>query len=460
MYEIDDDNPEYQDLMELLDEGNQELDAKGEYLSEFSVAVNGIGTIDCDSVKGCIGNCYAGDCYALRSAQRFGWDFHKPKIRYFKDGERDKFIRQLQKAGKDSGRKFARIGVMGDPSLSWSNTVRVAGIINDAGLVPVVITKWRRIPNDGQLRQLKDLGAIIHSSICVLDGPVVTKRFAQGLRFKRMGGKSLMRLITYETGKKSDGSIQDRFLQTKSLSNLETPLRMAKSNPLVQSGRVLNPNKPVELTKHICGKGGMDCYKCKEQCGVDWSFNGKGDQQDDDIARTYDVIFIRELLKEWPDEMTEDEFLSHWHRGTLEEQDVNQPDKGRFSLIKIKWEKKNRDEYHIFLSKKGLDKVDDIILSGDPLEFKKLAALRADPKDKKYMNFEGQLPNNSDLNPDKETPAYMEHLENGFYEVLEEDGDTMTIEFNKNKGGGVNLSGTWNFYRTRPKTNLWVFKKV
>lgn len=271
------DEPEYQDLMDLI-----KNDAGGEFLEQFSVSVNGIGTVDTDSVKGCIGNCYAGDCYALRTAQRYGWDFHKPKIRYFKDSEREKFMHQIQKACSDSKRKFSRIGVMGDPSLSWSNTVRVADLIKEAGHIPVVITKWRRLPSDEQLKKLADLGTIIHSSICVLDGAVVTKRFAQGLRYKKLGGKSLMRLITYETSRASDGSIQDRFLQTKGLPILETPLRMTKSNPLVQSGRVLNPNAPVKLTKRVCAaEPPNDCYNCKEQCGVDWRFTGDTSDEDD-----------------------------------------------------------------------------------------------------------------------------------------------------------------------------------
>ena len=281
----------------LMEEMGDELDMA--YKEEFSVTVNRIGTIDCDSVKGCWGSCYGGACYALQTAQRFGWDFHDPKVRYFEESEREKFTNQIKKAAKDEKKSWARVGVMGDPSLSWSNTARVCELIRGAGLAPVVISKHRRIATPKNFQDMIEQGTILHTSICFLDGIVWKRRYEQAMRYAKMGGKSLVRLVTYEA-KDSEMAEMKRIIDTCPLPILETPLRLKKTNPLVESGRVLNPNRTIQLTDRVCAaEPPFDCRKCKMQRGVDWRFPKmkKDEVAPDEITKPDRVASMQEAVE-------------------------------------------------------------------------------------------------------------------------------------------------------------------
>ena len=135
------------------------------------------------------------------------------------------------------------------------------------------------------------------------------------------------------------------------------------------------------------------------------------------------------------------------------------PKSGKFTLTEICWRGPiviragcSRTENHIFLRSDG--KAVDIILDGNPIRFSKLAAAKGEPKDVKWMNFEGKLPNESVLNPDVKTPAIQKILASGTFKVVKQDGDAALIDF-KSK----DFSGRYTFMRTRPKTSLFVFKK-
>lgn len=158
-----------------------------------------------------------------------------------------------------------------------------------------------------------------------------------------------------------------------------------------------------------------------------------------------------------------DELSKLYRKGdiTLDQTTADIPDSGKFSLTEICWRGPivirggcSRTENHIFLHKEGA-RASDIYLDGSPIKFSKVAAALGEPKDKKWMNFEGKLPNESVLNPDKETPAVQKQLASGTYKVIKRDGDLITFDFRSK-----DFSGKYVLMRTRPKTSLWVFKKA
>jgi len=98
------------------------------YKTTISLSKNGRGIWDLDTIKGCESGvlendkgCY-GDCYALKTAKRYGIDFSKSIERHF-ENEKHKLqiIRQIEKIDMP----FVRIGCAGDPSENWEHTINI-----------------------------------------------------------------------------------------------------------------------------------------------------------------------------------------------------------------------------------------------------------------------------------------------------------------------------------------------
>lgn len=120
-----------------------------------------------DTVRGCTGaakrkgGCY-GSCYAAKLAHMAGIDFSKP-VRNILDEAR------LEKQLAKNESTWIRIGVSGDPSLNWKDTVRVCELTRAAGKIPVLMTKAWVKPTDEMLKKLAACKTQLQISISALD---------------------------------------------------------------------------------------------------------------------------------------------------------------------------------------------------------------------------------------------------------------------------------------------------
>ncbi len=117
----------------------------------------------CDTVKGCAGRCWG--CYARGSPgvlfSRI--DFDEPVSQILDKGSLRWDCMNLMFNRPDI--RWVRIGVMGDPSFDWPLTVDTAEVIASTGLIPVIITKFWRMPTNAELTRLAIAGAVVHWSV-------------------------------------------------------------------------------------------------------------------------------------------------------------------------------------------------------------------------------------------------------------------------------------------------------
>lgn len=251
----------------------------GQYLTAIE---NSKGVLDVDTVKGCSlgmaahpeGGCY-GECYAYKTASRYGLDFTKSiSRRLYRSNRFDVFM-----TVKTHKAKWYRVGTAGDPCHDWSNTIDVLKFLQGTGKTPVIITKHWMALTDEQLADLRDLGTVVNTSVSALDTPEeLNHRIEQIGRIKLAGIKSVARVVSCSFGETELGQkmqkTQDYLLSFEHV--VDTPLRAPKSNKYAQRGDIL-------LTRQTESVGGGSkyislhdkniylglCGDCPDQCGVD-----------------------------------------------------------------------------------------------------------------------------------------------------------------------------------------------
>jgi hypothetical protein len=115
-----------------------------QYKPILTAVENQKGVLDVDTVKGCTagmraypdGGCY-GECYAQKTAARYGIDFTVSVSRKLTRETRA----QVFHAVKDYPANWYRIGTAGDPCHDWDNTLDVCEFLQHTGKAPVIITK-------------------------------------------------------------------------------------------------------------------------------------------------------------------------------------------------------------------------------------------------------------------------------------------------------------------------------
>lgn len=251
----------------------------GEYLTANE---NGKGILDVDTVKGCTlgmaayhnGGCY-GSCYAYKMANRFNRDFRKSVSRKLTVFNRtDVFI-----SVKNHAAGWYRIGNMGDPCHDWDNTIDVLQFLNATNKIAVIVTKHWIGLSDVQLIELNNLGVVFNTSVSALDSDQeLSHRLEQIQRIKDAGMKSVVRVVTCNFGMSQRQAylqgLQDYLLSFDYI--IDTPLRVPKTNILVESGDIVLTKKTYSV-----GGGGRfislhsdsvylgRCDVCPDQCGVD-----------------------------------------------------------------------------------------------------------------------------------------------------------------------------------------------
>lgn len=247
----------------------------------ISLEENAKGVLDLDVTKGCSHGtaadprgCY-GNCYAARIAAARGLAFSPVVVRRFRNKAH---FYSTMTAVLRSRKKFVRIGTAGDPSEAWEWTAKIVGWLASTGKSIVVITKhWIEAPA-AVFELLARSGVYLNTSTSPLDTEAQrAHRLAQFRRFRDLGGRSVLRVVTVEPNLKSVAGrelkrIQDGLLEEKPI--IDNPLRGFSTTPAVASGAILlrraaiHSGREVLVSLHDPNVYLGSCSKCPELCGI------------------------------------------------------------------------------------------------------------------------------------------------------------------------------------------------
>ena len=286
------------------------------YHPVLTVAINGKGVLDVDTVKGCElgmknypdGGCY-GECYAYKNAHTYGIDFTTSVSRQFMGREHKGTLMRIM-LQNESG--WYRVGTAGDPCHDWRHTVAIINAFWHLHKVPVIISKHWITLEDCDLEKLRKLGAVINTSTSGLDtDDEIKHRVNQINRIKEAGVKSVNRVVTCLYGKsqwaRECKEKQDYLLSFKNV--IINPLRAGHSNQHVVNGDIkliskstsVGGGKYVSLhnSKIYLGK----CEACPDQCGVDNSIvaeSKKGEKmptvQTNLFRKSIEFLYVKSVI--------------------------------------------------------------------------------------------------------------------------------------------------------------------
>ena len=259
------------------------------YKSIISLSKNERGIWDLDTIKGCksglIENpngCY-NDCYAYKTAKRYGIDFSKSIERNFESKQHLQLIvKQIER--KDM--PFIRIGCSGDPSENWQHTINVIKQIRDNSQYTlfdisskkqiVIITRHWNILSDIQLNEIAKYNICINTSVSALDNEkLINNSLTQYNRLKPYC-KSILRVVSCDFNELNDIGKQMAETQRKLFKNngiIDTVFRPSKNNDFVKNN-IINVKKAKFMkSKSLVSKFNKKtylgkCNTCKEMCGL------------------------------------------------------------------------------------------------------------------------------------------------------------------------------------------------
>ena len=114
------------------------------YSNNIALLNNKRGCYSLDPVMGCSygvahdpKGCY-NDCYAVYNARKYGYDFAKPQLRFFRD---EKHKQSILNKINTIDMPFIRIGTSGDPSYNWAHTLDIIKAIDGCNKEIVIVTK-------------------------------------------------------------------------------------------------------------------------------------------------------------------------------------------------------------------------------------------------------------------------------------------------------------------------------
>lgn len=260
-----------------------------DYKPIISLSNNERGIWDLDTIKGCnsgINNnengCY-GDCYAYKTAKRYGINFSKSVNRYFiNEAHRKLICNQIEKIDMP----FIRIGCSGDPSEDWKHTFDIISKIRNKNQLSlfdisskkqiVIITRhWNIIP-DEYLNEISKYNICVNTSVSALDDNyLIEKSIRQYNRLKNYC-KSVLRVVTCEFNLFNKEGISRNNKQLELLKNdnvIDTVFRPSKSNPFLVNeiiiARKMKFMNSVQLISKFDKKAYIgNCKNCIELCGI------------------------------------------------------------------------------------------------------------------------------------------------------------------------------------------------
>lgn len=260
-----------------------------EYKDIISLSKNGRGIWDLDTIKGCSSGialdkkgCY-GDCYAFKTANRYGIDFSKSIRRKFIDNShRQSIINQIEKIDM----KFIRIGCAGDPSEDWQHTIDIIKQIRDSDQLSlfdisstkqiVIITRhWHKL-TDSQLKDISKYNICINTSVSALDNDVLLSECLNEYNRLKPYCKSILRVVTCDFNEENTSGKEMAKTQKRLLHNagvIDTVFRPSKSNRFVTEGIIKVKKMSFMKTKSLVSKFNKKtflgkCENCLEMCGL------------------------------------------------------------------------------------------------------------------------------------------------------------------------------------------------
>jgi hypothetical protein len=240
---------------------------------------NSRGIYELDTSMGCTsgmksseGGCY-NDCYAAKSAKRYGYDFGKTVLRYFKNKKHEReIVNRISKIKMP----FVRIGCSGDPSENWEHTINIIKIIAKSNKEIVIITKHWTSLTDEQLEYLTTVNICFNTSVSALDEPKLLKhRLEQYDRIKPYC-KSILRIVSCDFNLESNDGKRLSDIQHNLFKNeatLDTVFRPNKNNQLITNSiinvkQLLFNGKKCLMSKFNKKTFTGKCATCYEMCGL------------------------------------------------------------------------------------------------------------------------------------------------------------------------------------------------
>jgi len=259
------------------------------YKNIISLSKNERGIWDLDTIKGCKSGieenpkgCY-NDCYAFKTANRYGINFKVSVNRYFEsESHKQSIINQIEKIDMP----FIRIGCSGDPSENWEHTLNIINLIRNKKQLSlfdykstkqiVIITRHWNILTNNQLNELKKYNICINTSVSALDSDKLIERSLTEYNRLKTYCKSVLRVVTCDFNKNNEvgktmNEIQNNLLRNENI--IDTVFRPTYKNPFVLNG-IINVKKMAFMkSKALVSKNNKKaflgkCENCLEMCGL------------------------------------------------------------------------------------------------------------------------------------------------------------------------------------------------
>ena len=259
------------------------------YKNTISLSKNERGIWDLDTIKGCESGllenpkgCY-NDCYAFKTAKRYGIDFSKSIERNFEsEAHRLQIVRQIEKIDMD----FIRIGCAGDPSENWEHTLKIIKQIKESSQLSlfdisskkqiVIITRHWKILTDEQLNTIKKYNICINTSVSALDNETLINTALEQYNRLKPYCKSVLRIVSCDFNKSNKTWIKMAEIQRELFKNeltIDTVFRPSSKNEFVLNGIINTKKMSFMKSKQLISKMNKKafigkCQNCLEMCGL------------------------------------------------------------------------------------------------------------------------------------------------------------------------------------------------
>lgn len=260
-----------------------------QYKDIISLSKNERGIWDLDTIKGCESGllenpkgCY-NDCYAYKTAKRYGIDFNKSIERKFEnETHRNLIVKQIEKIDMP----FIRIGCSGDPSENWEHTINIIKQIKENSQLSlfdisskkqiVIITRHWKTLTDNQLNELKKYNICINTSVSALDNErLINKSLNEYNRLKPYC-KSVLRIVSCDFNEQNEtGKIMSEIQRKlfKNENTIDTVFRPSSKNEFVLNGIINVKKMGFMKSKALVSKYNKKtflgkCNNCLEMCGL------------------------------------------------------------------------------------------------------------------------------------------------------------------------------------------------
>lgn len=259
------------------------------YNTSINLTKNKRGIWDLDTIKGCSSGlnndplgCYS-DCYAYKTAKRYGIDFSKSIERNFIDlTHLNQIINSIEKIDMP----FIRIGCSGDPSENWHHTISIIEKLRNKSQLSlfqydskkqiVIITRHWNTLTDEQLKTLSKYNICINTSVSALDSDVLISKSLNEYNRLKPYCKSVLRVVSCDFNLNNElglkmSKIQEDLFKNKNV--IDTVFRPSKSNQFVLNG-VINIRKMAFMkSKQLVSKFNKKAYlgkcnTCLDMCGL------------------------------------------------------------------------------------------------------------------------------------------------------------------------------------------------